>query len=199
MHGNRSQAQRTDALSGFKQGRFRVLVATDIVARGIDIEALSHVVNFDVPNTPDDYIHRVGRTARAELTGDAYTLVAPEEEVGIKAIERALGRPIERRWLDAFDYRAAQHEVLEIPLAERMATLRAQKKEQRSRATANRERKANAEAQRAAAEVRKPTTVKANRTRAGAPATSGQHDRPGAPRKRRRRVRGGFAPERWSA
>ena len=103
IHGNRSQGQRTAALSAFKQGRTRVLVATDIVARGIDVEALDHVVNFDVPHTPDDYIHRVGRTARAELTGDAYTLVAPEEEGTVRAIERALGRTIERRKVEGFE------------------------------------------------------------------------------------------------
>ena len=75
IHGNRSQAQRTEALAGFKSGRYRVLVATDIAARGIDVTALGHVINFDVPAQPDDYIHRVGRTARAELTGSAFTLV----------------------------------------------------------------------------------------------------------------------------
>src|SRR5207248_4280629 len=80
IHGNRSQAQRTEALAGFKNGKYRVLVATDIAARGIDVEALGHVVNFDVPTAPEDYIHRVGRTARAEATGDAFTFVAPEEE-----------------------------------------------------------------------------------------------------------------------
>src|SRR6185503_3351917 len=73
IHGNRSQSQRTEALAGFKAGRYRVLAATDIVARGIDVEALGHVVNFDVPADPDSYIHRVGRTARAEATGDAFT------------------------------------------------------------------------------------------------------------------------------
>ena len=88
IHGNRSQAQRTQALAGFKGGRYRVLVATDIAARGIDVEALSHVINFDVPGVPEDYIHRVGRTARAEMTGDAFTFVAPEEEGDIRAIER---------------------------------------------------------------------------------------------------------------
>ena len=77
IHGNRSQAQRTAALAGFKSGTYRVLVATDIAARGIDVEALGHVVNFDVPLVPDDYIHRVGRTARAEATGDAFTFVSP--------------------------------------------------------------------------------------------------------------------------
>ena len=96
IHGNRSQSQRTAALAGFKQGRFQVLVATDIAARGIDVEALGSVVNFDVPNQPEDYIHRVGRTARAQLKGDAYTLVSPEEERSFSAIERALGRRLPR-------------------------------------------------------------------------------------------------------
>ena len=84
IHGNRSQAQRTEALAGFKSGKYRVLVATDIAARGIDVEALSHVVNFDVPAVPEDYIHRVGRTGRAELTGDAFTFVAPDEEADLR-------------------------------------------------------------------------------------------------------------------
>src|SRR5207302_9998077 len=92
IHGNRSQLQRTQALAGFKRGRFPVLVATDIAARGIDVEALSHVVNFDVPHVPEDYIHRVGRTARAELTGDAFTFVSPDEEGDLRQIERAIGK-----------------------------------------------------------------------------------------------------------
>src|SRR5216110_2193075 len=79
IHGNRSQSQRTEALAGFKSGKYRVLVATDIAARGIDVTALGHVVNFDVPAAPEDYIHRVGRTARAELTGEAFTFVAQDE------------------------------------------------------------------------------------------------------------------------
>ncbi len=151
IHGNRSQSQRTDALAGFKAGRFRVLVATDIVARGIDVEALDHVINFDVPNAADDYIHRVGRTARADATGDAYTLVAPEDENEIRVIERALGRPIERRRVDGFDYRAVKHEELEVPLADRIAAIRARKKEERTRATQNRDRRTPSDAQRAAA------------------------------------------------
>ena len=104
IHGNRSQAQRTAALAGFRKGRHRVLVATDIAARGIDIEALGHVVNFDVPTVADDYIHRVGRTARAELTGTALTLVSPEEEPTWRAIERAVGTRIERVTVPEFDY-----------------------------------------------------------------------------------------------
>ena len=107
IHGNRSQAQRTAALAGFKKGSFRVLVATDIAARGIDVEALGTVVNFDVPHMPEDYIHRVGRTARAQLTGDAYTLLSPEEERDFAAIERALGKRLQRQTMTGFDYRAA--------------------------------------------------------------------------------------------
>src|SRR5260370_27539878 len=91
IHGNRSQAQRTQALDGFKKGRYKVLVATDIAARGIDVTALGHVINFDVPMQPDDYIHRVGRTARAERTGAAFTLVSSEEEGDLRAIEKAIG------------------------------------------------------------------------------------------------------------
>jgi ATP-dependent RNA helicase RhlE len=106
IHGNRSQSQRTAALDGFKHGKFRVLVATDIAARGIDVEALGLVVNFDVPHVPEDYIHRVGRTARAELTGDAFTLVSPEEEGDVRAIERHLGKPLPRHRLEGFDYAA---------------------------------------------------------------------------------------------
>src|SRR6266404_4402196 len=114
IHGNRSQAQRTAALAGFKAGRFRVLVATDIAARGIDVEALSHVINFDVPNVPDDYIHRVGRTARAELTGDAFTFVAPEEEGELRAIERAIGERLPRVTLPGFDYTKRPAERFEV-------------------------------------------------------------------------------------
>src|SRR3954467_11445028 len=104
IHGNRSQNQRTQALEGFKSGRFRCLVATDIVARGIDVEQLEHVVNFDVPHLPEDYIHRVGRTARAEATGEAFTFVCPEEEGDLTAIERAIGSRLPRVKLDDFDY-----------------------------------------------------------------------------------------------
>jgi ATP-dependent RNA helicase RhlE len=142
IHGNRSQAQRTAALAGFKSGRFPILVATDIAARGIDVEALSHVINFDVPAVPEDYIHRVGRTARAELTGDAFTFVSPEEEGDLAAIERALGRRLPRVTLAGFDYSRKGAEKLEVPLAERIAAIRARKAEDRARAKANAERRA---------------------------------------------------------
>ncbi len=137
IHGNRSQSQRTKALEGFRSGRFRVLAATDIVARGIDVEALDHVVNFDLPAAPDDYIHRVGRTARAEAVGEAYTFVSPEEESGVRAIESALGRRIERRTLDGFDYDASPAERFEVPIGERVAAMRAQRSNGRARSRAN--------------------------------------------------------------
>ncbi len=136
IHGNRSQNQRTEALAGFKSGKIQVLVATDIVARGIDVEALGHVVNFDVPNVPDDYIHRVGRTARAETTGDAFTFVSPDEEGDLAAIERAVGRRLPRVTLPGFDYARKTTERLEIPLGERLAAHRAKRSGERQRTAA---------------------------------------------------------------
>ncbi|HEY4953397.1 MAG TPA: DEAD/DEAH box helicase [Gemmatimonadaceae bacterium] len=136
IHGNRSQVQRTAALAGFKSGRYPVLVATDIAARGIDVEALGHVVNFDVPLAPDDYIHRVGRTGRAEATGEAFTFVAPDEEGDLRNIERAIGRRLPRVTVPEFDYAARSATRLEIPIAERIAAIRARKKDERTRAAA---------------------------------------------------------------
>ena len=104
IHGNRSQLQRTQALASFKGGQIRVLVATDIAARGIDVTALGHVVNFDVPAVPEAYIHRVGRTARAEMTGAAFTLVSPEEEGNLRDIERAIEKRLPRVTVPDFDY-----------------------------------------------------------------------------------------------
>lgn len=146
IHGNRSQPQRTEALAGFKSGKYRVLVATDIAARGIDIEALGHVVNFDVPKVPEDYIHRVGRTARAEAVGDAFTFVAPDEEADFKRIERVVGRLLPRVTVPDFDYKAKPEVKLEVPLAERIAGIKARKAEDRQRARVNAERRAAAEA-----------------------------------------------------
>jgi ATP-dependent RNA helicase RhlE len=137
IHGNRSQAQRTAALAGFKAGRYPVLVATDIAARGIDVEALGHVVNFDVPKVPEDYIHRVGRTGRAEMTGEAFTFVAPEEEPELRAIERAIGKRLPRITVPDFDYSARPQAKLEVPLAQRIAEIRARKREERARAQVN--------------------------------------------------------------
>jgi len=136
IHGNRSQAQRTQALAGFKDGTYQVLVATDIAARGIDVTALKHVINFDVPMVPEDYVHRVGRTGRAEETGDAFTFVAPEEENELRAIERAVAKRLPRVTLPDFDYTARVAEKLEIPLAERIAAIKATRAEARANAAA---------------------------------------------------------------
>jgi ATP-dependent RNA helicase RhlE len=96
IHGGRSQSQRQRALDGFRDGRFTVLVATDVAARGIDVRGITHVVNYDIPNTADDYIHRIGRTARASAEGDAITFVSPEDHMALGLIERSLGGPIDR-------------------------------------------------------------------------------------------------------
>ncbi len=199
IHGNRSQGQRTQALDGFKTGKYRVLVATDIVARGIDVTALGHVVNFDVPAAPEDYIHRVGRTARAELTGEAFTFVAPDEEGDLRAIERAIGKRLPRVTVPDFDYRA-RTEALEVPHAERIAQIRARKAEDRQRAKANAERRAAAQAAREEAERRKasrpaPPAGGARPAGGGRPGGSG-----GRGRSRRRGPRrggpGGGGPQR---
>jgi ATP-dependent RNA helicase RhlE len=143
IHGNRSQAQRTAALAGFKAGKYRVLVATDIAARGIDVEALGHVVNFDVPVVPEDYIHRIGRTGRAEATGEAFTFVAPEEENELRSIERAIGKRLPRVTIPDFQYGATPEARFEVPLATRIAAIRARKAEDRVRAEVNARRRAD--------------------------------------------------------
>jgi ATP-dependent RNA helicase RhlE len=104
LHANRSQNQRVEALEGFKSGKYEVMVATDIAARGIDVAGISHVINYDVPATPEDYVHRIGRTGRAQAVGDAFTLTTPEEESEVRAIERFIGQSVPRQKLDAFDY-----------------------------------------------------------------------------------------------
>ncbi len=107
LHGDRSQSQRLRALEQFRKGRSQVMVATDIAARGIDIEDVTHVINFDIPNTPEDYIHRIGRTARADATGDAFTLVDHDEEPMVQEIERALNQRLPRVTLPNFNYKKA--------------------------------------------------------------------------------------------
>ncbi len=104
IHSDRSQRERVEALQGFKDGTFEVLVATDIAARGLDIAGVSHVVNYDVPENPEDYVHRIGRTGRAQSTGDAYTLVTEEDVRDARSIERFIGASIERKKLDDFPY-----------------------------------------------------------------------------------------------
>jgi ATP-dependent RNA helicase RhlE len=105
LQGNLSQNKRQDALDGFRDGSYQILVATDIAARGIDVLSISHVINYDIPDTTDAYTHRIGRTGRAAKTGDAFTFVSPEDEPLVKSIERVLGKKIERRLLNNFDYK----------------------------------------------------------------------------------------------
>ena len=96
IHGGRTQNQRQQAIDGFRKGRYQILVATDIAARGLDVQGITHVVNFDIPATMDDYIHRIGRTARANAVGDAITFVCPNEFTELGSIERGLGRDLPR-------------------------------------------------------------------------------------------------------
>jgi len=105
LHSNRTQREREQALRGFRDGRFEVLVATDIAARGLDIADVSHVINYDVPQHPEDYIHRIGRTGRMEATGDAFTLMVAEDARHVQAIERFISQKIARIKLDNFNYR----------------------------------------------------------------------------------------------
>jgi ATP-dependent RNA helicase RhlE len=105
LHSNRTQREREQALKGFREGKFEVLVATDIAARGLDIADVSHVINYDVPQHPEDYIHRIGRTGRAEATGDAFTIMIAEDATHVFAIERFISKKIERVKLENFDYR----------------------------------------------------------------------------------------------
>jgi ATP-dependent RNA helicase RhlE len=105
LHSNRTQREREQALRGFRDGRYELLVATDIAARGLDIANVSHVINFDVPQHPEDYVHRIGRTGRAEATGDAFTLMVAEDGRHVQAIERFIGQKIQRVKLENFSYK----------------------------------------------------------------------------------------------
>lgn len=107
IHSDRTQKERQQALDGFREGRFEVLVATDIAARGLDIADVTHVINYDVPQHPEDYVHRIGRTGRAQATGDALTLMVTEDAPRVDAIERYIRKRIERVKLEGFDYQYA--------------------------------------------------------------------------------------------
>lgn len=104
LHANRSQNQRIEALEGFKSGKYEVMVATDIAARGIDVAGVSHVINYDVPEKPEDYVHRIGRTGRAQAVGDAFTIVTPETEKNLRDIQRFIGAKIPSLKLEGFSY-----------------------------------------------------------------------------------------------
>ncbi|GAB4501851.1 MAG: DEAD/DEAH box helicase [Anaerolineales bacterium] len=104
LHSDRTQGQRQSALAGFREGRYQIMVATDIAARGLDVESISHVINFDMPDTPDAYIHRIGRTGRAERTGDAFTLVTPDDDEMVRELEKIMKQSLPREILPDFDY-----------------------------------------------------------------------------------------------
>jgi len=104
LHSDRSQRERIEALDGFKSGKYEVLVATDIAARGLDIAGVSHVINYDVPENPEDYVHRIGRTGRAQNTGDAFTLVTEDDVRDARSIERYMGMAVERKKIEGFPY-----------------------------------------------------------------------------------------------
>jgi ATP-dependent RNA helicase RhlE len=106
LHANRSQNQRIEALAGFKSGKYEIMVATDIAARGIDVAGVTHVINYDVPENPEDYVHRIGRTGRAQAVGDAFTLVTPDNFNDLRDIERFIGAKIPELRLEGFDYKA---------------------------------------------------------------------------------------------
>jgi ATP-dependent RNA helicase RhlE len=107
IHSNRSQNQRLRALKDFKSGAVRVLVATDVAARGIDVDGISHVVNYDFPMHSEDYVHRIGRTGRAHAVGDAISFITPEDHAALRSLERFIGRGIVRKRAEGFDYDAA--------------------------------------------------------------------------------------------
>jgi len=115
LHANRSQNQRLEALAGFKSGKYEVMVATDIAARGIDVAGVTHVIKYDVPENPEDYVHRIGRTGRAQAVGDAFTLVTPEDTASIRDIQRFIGQKIPDLKLGGFPYRAFAASTSDIP------------------------------------------------------------------------------------
>jgi len=104
MHADKTQGQRTKALEDFKSGVIRVLVATDIAQRGLDVSGISHVINYDVPQQPEDYVHRIGRTGRAATTGDAFTFMAPDEIAMVRTIERTINQEIPRVSVPGYDF-----------------------------------------------------------------------------------------------
>ncbi|MEJ2746577.1 MAG: DEAD/DEAH box helicase [Anaerolineae bacterium] len=143
LQGNMSQNQRQKAINGFRDGKVDILVATDIAARGIDVPDISHVINFDMPDTVDAYTHRIGRTGRAQETGEAFTFTTPDDEALVRSVEKLLGEPIERRRLDGFEYGEFVPETRPRPYHNSNSTNRSSK----SRSNRSRSRRSNRQPQ----------------------------------------------------
>ena len=155
IHGNKSQGARTKALAQFKSGEIRVLVATDIAARGIDITELPHVVNYDLPQVPQDYVHRIGRTGRAGLSGDAVSLVSADEFKLLKDIERLIGKSIERIEISGFE---PDHLVPDTSGSAKNTASRPKKKKRTHRNSGNRgQNQTNSRSKKKAAAKAKPS------------------------------------------
>ena len=118
MHADKSQVERTRALDDFKAGKIRVLVATDIAQRGLDVSGITHVINYDVPQQPEDYVHRIGRTGRAAATGDAYTFMSPDEISMVRAIERMIGQQIPRISVPGYDFGTTAEVTVPVSVGE---------------------------------------------------------------------------------
>lgn len=180
IHGDRTQGQRERALGDLRRGRVQVLVATDIASRGIDVQDISHVINFDVPRAPEDYVHRIGRTGRVDATGDAFTLMSPEERADVTAIERFLGHSIPRVVIPDFDYRRAAGSRPAEPRERRTAA------RGRGRPGADSGRRTSAGPARGAPPPRsRPAAAPAER---GATPVHGRRPQRNAPDRRRRRM-----------
>ena len=148
LQGNMSQNQRQNALNGFRNGKYDILVATDVAARGIDVTDITHVINFDMPDTVDAYTHRIGRTGRVDQSGDAFTFTEPDDEAMVRSIERLLGKRIERRKLPDFDYSAPKPRNQGRPQQAPSNQQRGRRRNQISRGQANRSTKPSRQHQR---------------------------------------------------
>jgi ATP-dependent RNA helicase RhlE len=156
LHSNRSQSQRQAALDGFRDGTYQVMVATDIAARGIDVDRISHVINYDIPDTADAYIHRIGRTGRAEREGDAFTMVTSDDDLMVRTIERAVGQRIPRQTIAGFDNNAPAPAITPQPPRGRLPIEQPARYPQRQAAYAGHPARHNARPQQASRPDNRP-------------------------------------------
>ncbi|MFC7358498.1 DEAD/DEAH box helicase [Jejudonia soesokkakensis] len=143
IHGNKSQGARTKALAGFKEGRVRVLVATDIAARGLDIPLLPHVINYELPNIPEDYVHRIGRTGRAGASGEAISIVSVDEFEYVRGIEKLLGEKLDQKTIEGFEVSESLQEVLDTKAENKAANQRGRQNSRKNSTSRNRSRGGN--------------------------------------------------------